>query len=116
MGYNEGVTGLANYLIPLGVTSDTLIEIQIKEIDADFARFNGDSGMKGNLGLVVNENLIPTKIGLAHFNSLITCKSAEVFTMGISLGNPSSSSQMMKVDESSSKLKVEAVHQPHQSP
>ena len=31
-------TGLTNDLIPLGVTSDTLFEIQIKEIDADIAR------------------------------------------------------------------------------
>jgi len=46
-GYNEGVTGLANDLIPLGVTFDTLFEIQIKNIVADIARFNGDSGRVG---------------------------------------------------------------------
>uniref|UniRef100_A0A7N2L2R8 Disease resistance R13L4/SHOC-2-like LRR domain-containing protein n=1 Tax=Quercus lobata TaxID=97700 RepID=A0A7N2L2R8_QUELO len=47
IGYNEGVTGLANDLIPLGVTSDTLFEIQIKNIVTDIARFNGDSGRVG---------------------------------------------------------------------
>ena len=72
-GCKEGITGLANDLIPLGVTFDTLFEIQIKEIDADIAHFNGDSGMKGNLGIAVNENLIPTKTCIAHTNSLITC-------------------------------------------
>ena len=46
-GYNEGATGLANDLIPSGVTFDTLFEIQIKDIVADIARFNGDSGREG---------------------------------------------------------------------
>ncbi|KAL0010831.1 hypothetical protein SO802_005939 [Lithocarpus litseifolius] len=45
------------------------------------------------LGDAINENLIATKTGLAHTNSLIMCKLAEVFTMGISIGNPCSSSQ-----------------------
>ena len=47
IGYNEGAMGLANDLIPLGVMSDTLFEIQIKDIVADIARFNGDSGREG---------------------------------------------------------------------
>ena len=47
IGYNEGAMGLANDLIPLGVTFDTLFEIQIKDIVADIARFNGDSGREG---------------------------------------------------------------------
>ena len=40
-GYNEGATGLANDLIPLGVMFDTLFEIQIKDIVADIAQLMG---------------------------------------------------------------------------
>ena len=47
MDYNEGATRLANDLIPLGVTFDTLFEIQIKDIVVDIARFNRDSGREG---------------------------------------------------------------------
>ena len=47
IGYNEGAMGLANDLIPLGVMSDTLFEIQINDIVANIARFNGDSGREG---------------------------------------------------------------------
>ena len=90
---NEGIAGLTEDLIPLGVTTDNLFEIQIAEIDANIARFNGESVMKGNTRIALNANFTPSKTRLAHINPLITCKLVEVFTMGIPHGNSCSSSQ-----------------------